>query len=159
MDHEHDLVGTDHPSDSGEPLVRPLAPGEADDSQPQVETESWSENADSRSVYDQTPESAEMEPPPAVTDHPDELSTPVESPPETSARPADGVPSMIPRHRQRSRPESFFVRLVATAGIVGICVAIAAIMVSSHSQGWIVGLVTSVVSCVLAAILWSSRVL
>ena len=50
-----------------------------------------------------------------------------------------------------------FVRLIATGGIVGIGVAIAAIMVSSNSQGWIVGLVVSIVSVVLAAVLWSSR--
>jgi hypothetical protein len=36
-------------------------------------------------------------------------------------------------------------------------VAIAAIMVSSHSKGWLVGLVVSIVSVVLAAVLWSSR--
>jgi hypothetical protein len=42
---------------------------------------------------------------------------------------------------------------------VGIGVAIAAIMVSSNSQGWIVGLVVSLVSVILAAILWSSRML
>jgi hypothetical protein len=30
-------------------------------------------------------------------------------------------------------------------------------MVSSKSQGWLIGLVVSVVSVVLAAILWSSR--
>jgi len=36
-------------------------------------------------------------------------------------------------------------------------VAIAAIMVSSKSQGWVVGLVVSIVTVVLAAILWSSR--
>jgi protein-S-isoprenylcysteine O-methyltransferase Ste14 len=65
---------------------------------------------------------------------------------------------MLPeRERRRSLPERLLVRLVATAGIVGIGVAIAAIMVSSHDKGWIVGLVVSIVSVVLAAILWSSR--
>jgi hypothetical protein len=49
------------------------------------------------------------------------------------------------------------MRLIATCGIVGIGVAVAAIMVSSKSQGWIIGLVVSVVSVVLSAILWSSR--
>lgn len=62
-----------------------------------------------------------------------------------------------PRERRRSRVERLLVRMIATGGIVGIGVAIAAIMVSNHSQGWIVGLVVSVVSVVLAAILWSSR--
>jgi hypothetical protein len=32
-------------------------------------------------------------------------------------------------------------------------------MASSNSQGWLIGLVVSVVSVVLAALLWSSRVL
>lgn len=68
--------------------------------------------------------------------------------------------NMLPqRERRRSVFERLIVRLVATCGIVGIGVAIAAIMVSSHSQGWIVGLVVSIVSVVLAALLWSSRML
>ena len=53
-----------------------------------------------------------------------------------------GTPSrnMLPgRERRRSRLERLIVRLIATCGIVGIGVAIAAIMVSSHSQGWVVG--------------------
>jgi hypothetical protein len=67
---------------------------------------------------------------------------------------------MLPgRERRRSVFERLIVRLIATCGIVGIGVAVAAIMVSSHSQGWIVGLVVSIVSVVLAALLWSSRML
>ncbi len=67
---------------------------------------------------------------------------------------------MLPnRERRRSKLERLVVRLIATCGIVGIGVAIAAIMVSSHSQGWIVGLVVSIVSVILAALLWSSRML
>ncbi len=62
-----------------------------------------------------------------------------------------------PRERRRSPFERVFVRIIATAGIVGIGVVIAAIMTSSHSQGWIIGLVVSIVSVVLAAVLWSSR--
>ncbi len=62
-----------------------------------------------------------------------------------------------PRERRRSGFERLVVRLIATAGIVGIGVAIAAIMVSSNSKGWVVGLVVSIVSVVLAAVLWSSR--
>ena len=68
--------------------------------------------------------------------------------------------NMLPqRERSRSLPERLLVRLVATCGIVGIGVVIAAIMVSSNSQGWITGLVVSAVSVVLAAVLWSSRML
>jgi hypothetical protein len=62
-----------------------------------------------------------------------------------------------PRERRRSGFERLVVRLIATCGIVAIGVAIAAIMVSSKSQGWVVGLVVSIVSVVLAAVLWSSR--
>ena len=66
---------------------------------------------------------------------------------------------MLPTGRVRSGAERTFVRLVATGGIVGIGVAIAAIMASSNSQGWLIGLVVLVVSVVLGAMLWSSRVL
>jgi hypothetical protein len=67
-------------------------------------------------------------------------------------------PNMLPaREQRRSVFERLVVRLIATCGIVGIGVAIAAIMVSSKSQGWVVGLVVSIVSVVLAALLWSAR--
>jgi hypothetical protein len=68
-------------------------------------------------------------------------------------------PNMLPAGRVRSGIERKFVRVIATGGIVGIGVAIAAIMASSNSQGWLIGLVVSAVSVVLAALLWSSRVL
>jgi tetrahydromethanopterin S-methyltransferase subunit F len=64
---------------------------------------------------------------------------------------------MIPERAGRSRIETFVMRLVATAGIIGIGVAIAAIMHSQKSQGWLIGLVVSIVSVILAAFLWSSR--
>jgi hypothetical protein len=69
--------------------------------------------------------------------------------------PRPGV--MIPSRRERLPLEGPLMRLVATAGIVGIGVVIAAIMTSQNSQGWLIGLVVSIVSVVLAAILWSSR--
>jgi hypothetical protein len=53
--------------------------------------------------------------------------------------------------------ETIFMRIVATAGVVGICVAFAAILGSQSVEAWIIGLVVSVVSVVLAAALWSSR--
>ena len=66
--------------------------------------------------------------------------------------------NMLPgRERRRSGVERLLVRLIATCGIVGIGVAIAAIMVSNKSAGWVVGLVVSSVSVALAAVLWSSR--
>ena len=64
---------------------------------------------------------------------------------------------MLPARSKRSAVESAFMRVIATAGIVGICVAIAAIMGSSDAQGWIIGLVVSLISVVLAGVLWSSR--
>ena len=64
---------------------------------------------------------------------------------------------MIPSRRNRLPLEAPLMRLVATAGIIGIGVAIAAIMTAQDSQGWLIGLVVSVVSVALAAILWSSR--
>ena len=89
--------------------------------------------------------------------------------PASSAPPTTGAgsaprgrrqsPNMLPAGRARSHAERTFVRVVATGGIVGIGVVIAAIMTSSNSQGWLVGLVVSVVTVVLAAVLWSSRVL
>ncbi len=68
---------------------------------------------------------------------------------------ADG---MLPGRRgRRFAAERVFVRLVATTGIVGIGVGLGALLASSKVQGWIIGLVVSVVSVVLAAVLWSSR--
>lgn len=64
---------------------------------------------------------------------------------------------MIPSRRQRLPLEAPLMRVVATAGIVGIGVVIAAIMTSQDSEGWLIGLVVSIVSVVLAAVLWSSR--
>jgi hypothetical protein len=64
---------------------------------------------------------------------------------------------MIPNRRDRLPLEAPLMRIVATAGIVGIAVVIAAIMGSQDSQGWLIGLVVSLVSLVLAAVLWSSR--
>lgn len=67
-------------------------------------------------------------------------------------------PNMLPgRERRRFGLERLLVRLIATCGIVGIGVAVGAIMVSSKSQGWVIGLVVAIVSVVLSAVLWSSR--
>ncbi|HEX5193616.1 MAG TPA: hypothetical protein VFW09_12500 [Solirubrobacteraceae bacterium] len=79
--------------------------------------------------------------------------------PGTEPRGRRTSPNMLPARDQRGIFERTFVRLIATGGIVGIGVAIAAIMTSSDSQGWLIGLVVSVVSVVLAALLWSSRIL
>jgi hypothetical protein len=87
---------------------------------------------------------------------------------EPQARPEGGrggdlAPPAVPFLNRRSRPrpyfESAFVRVIATCGIVGICVAVAAIMGTQDVAAWIIGLVISVASVVLAAVLWSSRTL
>jgi hypothetical protein len=64
---------------------------------------------------------------------------------------------MLPERRARTPVESVFVRVVATTGVVGIGVALGAILASQDVDGWIVGLVVALVSVVLSAVLWSSR--
>jgi hypothetical protein len=51
--------------------------------------------------------------------------------------------------------ESAFTKIVITLGIVGTGTALAAILGTQDVDAWIVGLVVSVVSVVLAALLWS----
>jgi hypothetical protein len=53
--------------------------------------------------------------------------------------------------------ESVLARLVATAGVVGIGTALGAILVAADVAGWIAGLVVSIVTVALAAMLWRSR--
>ncbi len=65
--------------------------------------------------------------------------------------------SMLPGRRARPALESAFVRTIATGGVIGIGVALGAILVSQDVEGWIVGLVVALVSVLLSAILWSSR--
>lgn len=65
--------------------------------------------------------------------------------------------SMLPERQQRPALESAFVRVIATSGIVGIGVALGAILVSQKVAGWITGLVIALVCVILSAILWSSR--
>ena len=85
--------------------------------------------------------------------------------PETAARPRDGdsrrhepPQGMVPgRERRRAKVERGAMRLVATGGIIGIGVALGAILVGQDVAGWIVGLVVSLTSVILAALLWSSR--
>lgn len=65
--------------------------------------------------------------------------------------------TMIPARSKRLGFESVIVRVIATAGIVGVGVLLGAILVSQNVDGWIVGLVVALVSVLLAAVLWSSR--
>jgi hypothetical protein len=82
---------------------------------------------------------------------------------ESGSRP-DPPPPAPSRQRAASRRagrrlafETAFQRLVATIGVIGVGVAIAAILASQNVEGWIVGLVVSIESVVLTGLLWSPR--
>ena len=49
------------------------------------------------------------------------------------------------------------MRTLATGGIIGVAVALGAVLVGQDVAGWIVGLVIGLTSVILAALLWSSR--
>lgn len=74
----------------------------------------------------------------------------------SDAGPAPGFLSARPPRR---RPESALVRFVATGGIVGIATALGAVLGALDVDPWAIALVVSLVSVVLAAVLWRSRVL
>jgi protein-S-isoprenylcysteine O-methyltransferase Ste14 len=65
----------------------------------------------------------------------------------------------LPTKPKRAAAESVAVRVIATAGVVGIGTAVGAIMSVSHVSGWIIALVVSIISVILAALLWRSRTL
>jgi hypothetical protein len=97
-----------------------------------------------------------------MSDLPDRLDTEDAAPepdvPPVTAPVTAPPQGMLPaREHRRLSAERGLMRLVATCGIVAIGTAIAAIMGSQDVDGWIIGLVVSVVSVVLAALLWSSR--
>ncbi len=82
----------------------------------------------------------------------------VRTPSGAGAGPRGRDGNMLPaRGRRQFGFERILVRIVATCGVIAIGVVIAAIMTSSHSQGWIIGLVVSTVSVLLSAVLWSSK--
>ena len=80
-------------------------------------------------------------------------------PPHAGDLDAPAVPFIGRRGHRRRGIESIFIRFVATGGVIGIGVAAAAIMGTQDISAWVIGLVVSVLSVVLAAILWSSRTL
>jgi hypothetical protein len=74
------------------------------------------------------------------------------------ARRRERPQGMVPgRERRRTGIERGAMRAIATGGIVGIGVVLGAVLVGQDVAGWIVGLVVSTSSIVLAALLWSSR--
>jgi hypothetical protein len=73
--------------------------------------------------------------------------------------PAGESAAFLPTRMRRLGVESLFMRLIATGGIVGIGTGLAAILGSQDVAAWIIGIVASGLSVILAAILWSSRTL
>ncbi len=71
----------------------------------------------------------------------------------------DRTDGFLPPEPSRKAPESVLVRVIATAGVAGIGTALGAILVAADVAGWIVGLAVSVLTVVLAALLWRSRTL
>ncbi len=67
--------------------------------------------------------------------------------------------TFLPHRSRRPRVESLFVRLIATGGVIGAGVALAAILGSQDVDAWLIGLVVSALTVLLAAVLWSSRTL
>jgi hypothetical protein len=65
----------------------------------------------------------------------------------------------LPTEPPRRQVESALVRVIATLGIIAVGTAVAAIMDAAGVAGWIIGLVVSAVSVILAAILWRRRML
>jgi len=96
---------------------------------------------------------------PAVGDPADQLQQPEDQGEEREPLDAPAVPFIGRRSARRPTVESLFVRVIATAGVVGLAVAIAAILGTQSVAAWVIGLVASLTSVVLAAILWSSRTL
>ena len=82
------------------------------------------------------------------------MTEPFGTPPDTRSS-----ESFIPSRAKRPRFESYAMRVVATIGIVAIGTALAAILTWQDVPGWIIGLVVSGLSVLLAAVLWSSRTL
>jgi hypothetical protein len=77
---------------------------------------------------------------------------------ERESRRRERPQGMVPgRERRRTGIERGAMRAIATGGIVGIGVVLGAVLVGQDVAGWIVGLVVSAVSIILAALLWSSR--
>jgi hypothetical protein len=53
--------------------------------------------------------------------------------------------------------EPLMRRLVLSCGVIGIGVALGAVLKASKTQGWEIGLIVALVTMVLSRILWSTR--
>src|SRR3954451_8013489 len=76
-----------------------------------------------------------------------------------STTPDEQSSGFLPTDPSRRMFESVLARIVATAGVIGIGTALAAILGAADAATWVIGLVVSFVCVVLAAILWRSRTL
>ena len=74
-----------------------------------------------------------------------------------SRRDTPGNDGFLSEQPERRTFESVLARLVATAGVVGVGTALGAILVAADVAGWVSGLIVSIVSVALAAMLWRSR--
>ena len=99
------------------------------------------------------------DPPQPTSTSVDEVASDAPDPPHAGDLDAPAVPFIGRRGHRRRGIESIFIRFVATGGVIGIGVGAAAIMGTQDIAAWVIGLVVSVLSVVLAAILWSSRTL
>jgi hypothetical protein len=61
------------------------------------------------------------------------------------------------KRRRRVAFETVLQRVVATIGVIGVGVALGAVLASQDVAGWIIGLVVSVESVLLTGLLWSPR--
>jgi hypothetical protein len=84
---------------------------------------------------------------------------PIEPAPADAGAASEAEAGFLSPRPARRHAESVFVRVVATAGIVGIATAVAAVLGTLDVAGWLIGLVVSLISVVLAALLWRSRLL
>jgi hypothetical protein len=100
-----------------------------------------------------------QDPPQSASTSVGEAGPDAPDPPRAGDLDAPAVPFIGRRGHRRRGVESIFIRFVATGGVIGIGVAAAAIMGTQDIAAWVIGLVVSVLSVVLAAILWSSRTL
>jgi hypothetical protein len=75
----------------------------------------------------------------------------------SDVRPREDVPGFLPTQPSRPGVESVLVRVIATAGVIGIGTAVGQLLGANGVAPWIEALVVASVSVILAAVLWRSR--
>ncbi len=146
--------------DSEPAVILPVTPADQRDAveltgvQPAVVVDEAAPEPDSVAPLD-ADSAAALEPSSAPA--PEPAASPVPAPIDSSSQAASGGAGFLSPAPPRRPFESALVRLVATCGVVGIGTAVGAILAASHVAGWIIGLVVSLVSVILAAVLWRSR--